>query len=39
MSSPAAELLRALRAYLGSLEDETVRDFVAGIGWAMPARA
>jgi hypothetical protein len=39
MSSPAAELLTALRAYVQSLDDETARDYVGGIDWAAPQRA
>ena len=39
MTSPAAELLTAFRGHLESLDHQTVRDFVAGIDWAMPERA
>src|SRR4051794_18703047 len=38
MTSPAAELLTAVRAYLLSLDHEIARDFVAGIDWAMVER-
>jgi hypothetical protein len=39
MTSAAIELLTAVRAYLGSLNHEIARDFMAGIDWAMPERA
>ena len=38
MTSPAAELLTALRAYLESLDNETARDFVGGIDWRAEQR-
>jgi hypothetical protein len=38
MTSPAAELLMAFRAYLEALDDDIARDFVGGIDWTMPER-
>src|SRR5262245_46677298 len=38
MTTPAAQLLSAFRAYLDSKGDEIVQDFIAGIDWEMPER-
>jgi hypothetical protein len=39
MTSPAADLLTALRGYVEALDDETARGFAAQIDWAMHERA
>ena len=39
MSSPAADLLAAFRAYLETRDDPILRDFVTNIDWSMKERA
>ena len=38
MSSPAADLLAAFRAYLETRDDPILPDFVANIDWSMKER-
>jgi hypothetical protein len=38
MTTPAAQLLSAFHTYLEPMDDEIVRDFIAGIDWKTPER-
>lgn len=39
MGDAPARILKALQNYLAGFRNETVRDFVAGLGWSMKRRA
>ena len=38
MNTVFDELLSGLKSYLAGFGDEPARNFIAGVGWSMPAR-